>query len=156
MFLDFRAFSSDVFDGIMGLGTEPDSFFGALVEQGLPGKISSSYKICETRSHILLSALSALFSFYLTPKTIGSAELTLGGIDYSKFKEPMVFSTIRPNGAFWTLPSSRIIVNGQTNEVLSQTRDFIFDSATSNLVFPKALTEVCSLFPSQFPSDHAL
>ncbi|KAF5376976.1 hypothetical protein D9615_007213 [Tricholomella constricta] len=119
--IDFQSptFGQDPFDGIMGLGTEPDSFFGSLVAQGLP----------------------ALFSFYLTPHSIGNAELTLGGIDHSKFKGPMVFSPIHPNAGFWSLISNRVVVNGKTTESLSQPHRFIFDSATSNLVFPKTLTE---------------
>ncbi|RDB24648.1 putative vacuolar protease A [Hypsizygus marmoreus] len=119
--IDFQspAFSADPFDGIMGLGTAPESFFGKLVESGFP----------------------ALFSFYLTPHTVGKAELTLGGIDHSKFNTPMIFSAIHPNAGFWTLLSSRIVVNGKTTESLSQERRVIFDSATSNLVFPKNLTE---------------
>ncbi|KAF8060851.1 aspartic peptidase domain-containing protein [Lyophyllum atratum] len=113
------AFGADPFDGIMGLGTEPESFFGSLIAQGLP----------------------ALFSFYLTPKSIGHAELTLGGIDHSKFKGPLVFSPVQSNSGAWTLLSAGISVNGKTTESLSQAQRFIFDTGTSNLVFPKNLTE---------------
>lgn len=38
------------------------------------------------RMHILV----ALFSLYLTPQAVGNAELTLGGIDNSKFTGKLV------------------------------------------------------------------
>ncbi|GLB36719.1 putative acid protease [Lyophyllum shimeji] len=115
------AFSPDPMDGIMGLGTEPQSFFGSLIVQGLP----------------------ALFSFYLTPQSAGNAELTLGGIDESKFEGPMMFSPVQTNSfsGFWALLSSGVAVNGKTTDALKRPQRFIFDSGTSNLVFPKNLTE---------------
>ncbi|KAG6910653.1 hypothetical protein DXG01_009163 [Tephrocybe rancida] len=124
-----QAFAEDPFDGIMGLGTEPTSLFGSLISQGLPGTIC------------LKKAPVALFSFYLTPQSVGNAELTLGGIDNSKFKEPMVFSPLHSNSGFWTIVSSQVTVNGKTADSLLQPLRFIFDSGTSNLVFPKNLTE---------------
>ncbi|KAG6834680.1 hypothetical protein H0H93_008079, partial [Arthromyces matolae] len=111
-------FAPDPFDGIMGLGTDPTSFFGGLIAQGLP----------------------ALFSYYLSPDSVGHAELTLGGMDESRFIEPMVFSKIMENG-YWTLVSQGLAVNAKTNDILSEPIKFIWDTGTSNLVFPKNLTE---------------
>lgn len=56
-------FAPDPFSGILGLGSVPSGVFAGLEAQGLP----------------------SLFGFYLTPQSAGNAELTLGGIDSSKF-----------------------------------------------------------------------
>jgi hypothetical protein len=60
-------------DGITGI-------FSAFIEQGLPcKKVSSCLGSFSTQLQII-----ALFSLYLTPKSVGNAEITLGGIDESK------------------------------------------------------------------------
>jgi hypothetical protein len=54
--------------------------FGALIKQGVPcKKISLSWSFPKTQLQFI-----ALFSLYLTPKSVGNAELTFGGIDESK------------------------------------------------------------------------
>ncbi|KAJ7574402.1 aspartic peptidase domain-containing protein [Mycena floridula] len=116
-----RTFAPDPFDGIMGLFSSPGSFFQSLINQGLPPMIS----------------------FYFTPNTIGAAEMTLGGIDNTKFNSTMVFATIEPNlGGPWVLKSPGISVNGQqSSPLLTQPLDVMFDTGTSNIVFPRNLTE---------------
>lgn len=112
-------FDPDPFDGIMGLGLQTGSFFQSLVNQGLP----------------------SLFSLFLTPNSVGNAELTLGGIDNSKFTGTPTFLPVTGAGSFWELTSSQVAVNGKTTSTLRVTQGIIFDSGTSNLVFPTAITE---------------
>jgi len=111
-------FVPDPFDGIMGLGLESGSFFQSLTDQGLP----------------------PLFSLFLTPDKVGSAELTLGGTDPSKFSGTPVFAPAG-SGSHWELTSSKVSVNGKTTSTLQRSMGIIFDSGTSNLVFPKAVAE---------------
>jgi hypothetical protein len=46
-----------------------------------------------------------------------------------------------PSSGFWQLTSSEITVNGKSTSTLRQSRVFIFDSGTSNIVLPQADTE---------------
>ncbi|GAB1526988.1 hypothetical protein RhiTH_010163 [Rhizoctonia solani] len=114
-------FDADPFDGIFGMGYSADgTVFQNLVNQGLP----------------------AVFGMWLTPKSVGGAELTLGGIDNSKFSGPVTYIPVDPaTQGFWQLVSSQYAVNGKTSAALKKTTHVIFDSGTSNIVFPKAVTE---------------
>jgi hypothetical protein len=88
----------------------------------------------------------ALFGFYLTPNATGGAELTLGGIDQSKFNTSINTARISSSsGNFWQLESNAIFANGKTASILQTPSDIIFDSGTSNIVFPKNITEVTPL-----------
>lgn len=40
---------------------------------------------------LILQGLPSLFSLFLTPSSVGNAEMTLGGIDSSKFEGSFVF-----------------------------------------------------------------
>ncbi|KAK2464625.1 hypothetical protein APHAL10511_003318 [Amanita phalloides] len=109
-----KAFDIDPFGGIMGMSAMPQGFFAGIVKQGLP----------------------ALFSLYLTPKSVGHAELTLGGIDHTKFHgDPIYSSLLVDTGPVWQLLSSGITVNGKVTKLLASPRTIIFDSGTSNVVF---------------------
>ncbi|KAG6828205.1 hypothetical protein H0H92_008778 [Tricholoma furcatifolium] len=113
-------FDIDPFSGIQGMGATAEGFFAGLVEQGLP----------------------SLFSLYLTPIAIGNAELTIGGIDTTKFQgNPTYASLPEKSGSTWQLVSPSISVNGQTTSTLNVQRTIIFDSGTSNVLFPTATTE---------------
>jgi len=96
---------------------------------------------------------------YLTPQMVGNAELTLGGIDCTKFTGRLLFKSclfktesIPPgtpqyaslafNDSDWTLTSTGLSVNGKTNSILTQSRDIIFDSGTSNVLFSTDTAEV--------------
>ncbi|KAH8103475.1 acid protease [Cristinia sonorae] len=110
-------FSPDPFDGIQGIAASGSSLMRALINQGLP----------------------SLFSLFLTPNSVGNAEMTLGGIDNSKFQGDLVFAPMPAGtGATWQLTSSNIFVNGQSSTRLARSRTFIFDSGTSNIVLPQA------------------
>jgi len=112
-------FDPDPFDGIMGLGLQKGAFFQSLLNQGLP----------------------SLFSLFLTPDKVGGAELTLGGIDTSKFSGTPTFLPVVGAGSFWELTSSKVSVNGKTSSALQGSMGIIFDSGTSNLVFPQDIAE---------------
>ncbi|KAJ7586100.1 acid protease [Mycena floridula] len=115
-----QPFSADPYDGILGLFSSPGSFFQGLIDQGLP----------------------ALVSFYITPNATGDAELTLGGIDSSKFNSTMIFAPLVDDGSgAWILNSTAISVNGKTNDVLAVTTEMIFDTGTTNVFLPQNLTE---------------
>jgi len=112
-------FDPDPFDGIMGVGASAGSFFQSLVNQGLP----------------------SLFSLFLTPNSVGEAEMTLGGVDNTKMTGAMTFIPTTGRSSLWQLSSTGISVNGKTSSTLAVTRSIIFDSGTSNLVFPQATAE---------------
>ncbi|THU95408.1 acid protease [Dendrothele bispora CBS 962.96] len=107
------AFNIDPFSGIQGMGARAQGFFASLINQGLP----------------------ALFGMFLTPNSIGNAELTIGGIDESKFDGDLVFAPQAGTGATWELRSPGISVNGRTTSLLNTRRTIIFDSGTSNVLF---------------------
>ncbi|KAF8813784.1 acid protease [Phlegmacium glaucopus] len=107
-------FNIDPFSGIQGLSADAEGLFAALVQIGLP----------------------SLFSLYVTPKSVGNAELTIGGIDKSKFIGTPVFASLPPDsGSFWSLASPGLFINGQTTPLLSSSRTIVFDSGTSNILF---------------------
>ncbi|KAJ3554025.1 hypothetical protein NM688_g3316 [Phlebia brevispora] len=113
-------FAPDPFSGIQGMSPMATGFFEGLVEQGLP----------------------SLFGLFLTPKSVGNAELTLGGVDTTKFTGDITFASLfEASSGAWQLRSPSISVNGKTNSALKKTRTFIFDSGTSNVVMPQADTE---------------
>ncbi|GLB37625.1 putative peptidase A1 family protein [Lyophyllum shimeji] len=113
-------FNIDPFSGIQGMSATAQGFFASLISQGLP----------------------SLFSLYLTPKAVGNAELTIGGIDNIKFKgNPTYASLPAGSSSTWRLASPRLSVNGKTTSVLNTQRSIIFDSGTSNVLFSTATTE---------------
>ncbi|KZT73382.1 acid protease [Daedalea quercina L-15889] len=109
-----QAFDADPNGGIQGMGPDLIGFWSGLVDQGY----------------------DALFGLYLTPKSVGNAELTIGGIDSSKYTGNLIYSPISPEGSgLWELDSPALYVNGQTASTLSQKRTIIFDSGTPNVYF---------------------
>jgi hypothetical protein len=137
-----------------GMSAQAQGFFASLVDQGLP------CKSCHTSfgfSRLIFSP--ALFSLFVTPNAVGGAELTIGGIDESKFNGQqfvtllvcssktwagtLKFAPLADSGSpTWSLTSPRIAVNGKTTSLLKQSRDIIFDSGTSNILFSTSTTEV--------------
>lgn len=78
----------------------------------------------------------------LTPNAIGGAELTLGGVDSTKFTKALTYIPVVQSSSFWSLTSTQFSVNGKSSTALTKSTTIIFDSGTSNIVFPKATTEV--------------
>lgn len=60
------------------------------------------------------------------------------------FLGDLTFASL-PSGAgrTWQLSSPQLSVNGKTTALLKRTRDIIFDSGTSNVLFDTDTTEVC-------------
>lgn len=82
------------------------------------------------------SFFAALFSLYLTPHNTQEAELTIGGIDSSKYNGSLTYAPLPAgSGSTWQLSSPQIAVNGKTTSTLKAKRDIIFDSGTSNVLF---------------------
>ncbi|KAB5593458.1 hypothetical protein CTheo_3092 [Ceratobasidium theobromae] len=108
------------FDGVFGYNSH-GSFFQSLVDQGL----------------------APVLGFWLAPKDIGDAQMTLGGVDEAKLegKQVTYIPLAKEAHGFWQLESTQFGVNGQTNEELNQIRQVYFDTATANLQFPKNTTE---------------
>jgi hypothetical protein len=133
-----RTFAADLFDGIFGLslGGEPGGFFQTLVNQGYPG---DSMPSC--RCSYLLTNLLAIFSFYLTHRDKPQAELTLGGIDNTKFTGSITYSPLILPG-YWGLNSTGVFVNGKTSSELEKPIQPYIDSGLSNLSFNKKQAEV--------------
>ncbi|KAF7336871.1 Acid protease [Mycena venus] len=106
-------FLPDPFDGIMGIGADANDFFH---DAGYP----------------------AIFGMLFVPENEGGAgELTLGGVDTTKFNAPLLYSPLVVND--WFLLSTGIFVNGQTTSSLQNNNTFLFDSGTSNLVLNEPL-----------------
>ncbi|KAJ4481145.1 acid protease [Lentinula aciculospora] len=106
-------FDIDPFSGIQGMGARAQGFFAALIAGGLP----------------------SLFGLFLTPLSVGNAELTIGGIDETNFSGNLTFASQVGTGAAWELSSPGISVNGKTTSLLDTQRTIIFDSGTSNVLF---------------------
>jgi hypothetical protein len=71
----------------------------------------------------------AIFGMLFTPENEGGAELTLGGVDTTKFDAPLLYSPV--SKGFWELFSLGIYVNGETTSDLQNTVPLIFDSVSS-------------------------
>ncbi|TFY83622.1 hypothetical protein EWM64_g392 [Hericium alpestre] len=117
-------FFNDPYDGIVGMGFQPNGgIFPSLRKAGLP----------------------AIFSMFLTPHTVGDAELTIGGVDESKLKgQTLTYAPILPptdQTNFWQLASTNIIINSKdVQKSLFDGLPMVFDSGTSNIVMPTNLT----------------
>ncbi|KAG9121105.1 hypothetical protein FRC07_003065, partial [Ceratobasidium sp. 392] len=106
-------FWNDPFDGVFGMGYIANgTFFQNLVQHGLP----------------------PVMGFYLTPKAVGGAEMTIGGINNARIKGKTVYYIPISKGAwgFWQLESTQFAVNGKTNSALKQVRQVYFDTGTAN------------------------
>ncbi|KAJ7089207.1 acid protease [Mycena belliarum] len=127
-------FAINPFSGIQGMSAQAEGFFAGLIAQGLP----------------------SLFSLYVTPNAIGGAELTVGGIDSSKFNGTLTYApNSTPGTADWTLTSPMIAVNGKTTPLLRRSRDVFFDSGTSNILFSTDTTEAIYALISPNITAHA-
>ncbi|KAJ6483962.1 acid protease [Mycena sanguinolenta] len=122
-------FAMDPFDGIMGLSPDSKTFFNA-----------GGYR--------------ALMGMFFTPHNKGGAEVTLGGVDTTKFEKPLVYSTSLVDDD-WQLESLGIYVNGKTTSLLNSSVPLYFDSGTSNMLFVEeiALAIYSLISPDILPND---
>ncbi|KAF7342890.1 Acid protease [Mycena sanguinolenta] len=109
-------FLPDPFDGIRGLGPESAALFA---DGGYP----------------------AIFGMLFVPESEGGqGELTLGGVDTTKFSTSLLFSPQVGDGN-WQLASEGIFVNRKTASILQNNLTLIFDSGTSNMLFEQSIAE---------------
>ncbi|KAJ6507855.1 acid protease [Mycena vitilis] len=107
-------FLPDPFDGILGLGPDGGDLFDAA---GFP----------------------EIFGMLFVPESEGGAgELTLGGVDTTKFNGPVSYSPQVGQGN-WQIDSTGIFVNGQTASSIDKNVSLIFDSGTSNMLFVESI-----------------
>ncbi|KAL7785708.1 aspartic peptidase domain-containing protein [Trichoderma afarasin] len=115
------ALGVDPFDGIVGMGfssgltTGPHTFIGG---------VNGSGQIPE-----------AVYGLYLTPQSVGHAEISLGGVDSSKLVSEINYIPVFPatgqfNGTFEKVYVDNTITNVSSNYA-------IYDSGTANIVAPK-------------------
>lgn len=115
------AFGIDPFDGIIGMGFPSGLTTGT---QTFLSGIVSSGQIPE-----------AIYGLYLTPHSVGHAEISLGGVDSSKLTSDINYIPVFPvtgpfNGTF-----EKVYVNNKATKVSSNYA--IYDSGTANIVAPK-------------------
>lgn len=91
---------------------------------------------------LIINFQTAIFGMYLTPQKVGNAELTIGGLDTSKYTGSLTYAALPSGAGDWEIPSSAISVNGKTSTTLTKSRSVIFDSGTSNVLFDTKTTEV--------------
>ncbi|KAJ7644665.1 aspartic peptidase domain-containing protein [Roridomyces roridus] len=110
-------FSPDPFDGIFGLSPQSGIFDSA--------------------------GYDAVFGMFFSPHSVGGAgEMTLGGVDTTKFTGDLMYSPIvDADQGSWQIESLGISVNGQVERSLQQNLTLIFDSGTSNILFEQPVAE---------------
>jgi hypothetical protein len=77
----------------------------------------------------------ALFSMAMTPKAVGKAQLTIGGIDQSRIKGAINYIPVNSASGAWAIKFQSVLVNGKNVGIRSQTT--IADSGTSNIIAPR-------------------
>lgn len=112
------------YDGLLGLAFQSDSvtkstpFFQRLIDNG--------------------EVAEGVYGFYLSPIDVGHAELTLGGVDYSRMTGPLralpVDTEATANLGHFLANFTDIIVNSQGGYFTGGSA--VFDSGTSNIVAP--------------------
>ncbi|KAF2415595.1 acid protease [Tothia fuscella] len=115
-------FGNTELEGIIGMGFKRSSSIG-----GTP----FLHTLIEKQK------LPPIFSMYLTPKAIGNAQLTIGGIDESKHQGKINYLPIEAGRGYWNVSTGfqKIAVNGVDVSELS-VKYAIADSGTSNMVAP--------------------
>lgn len=141
------------------MSARAQGFFLSLVDQGLPcAGIRSSDRFFGLQMFGSVQPSSACISLHKRweMQSWRSEELTVpnlpvGGdhhFELCPFNAEIIspgtpqFASLASNGATWTLNSPRLSVNGKTNSILTQSRNIIFDSGTSNVLFSTDTTEV--------------
>lgn len=84
--------------------------------------------LCSTRPRKADSIRPAVFSLALLPHGTSGSELTLGGIDTTKYTKALTYIPVVSGSSFWELKSTQFSVNGKSNLALSLSHNIIFDS----------------------------
>jgi hypothetical protein len=74
-----------------------------------------------------------MFSLLMSPKSVGRAQLTLGGTDPSKYSGSINYLPV-PSGPSWRIRFDAISVNGKATGIRSQYA--VADTGTSNMIAP--------------------
>ncbi|KAM0258943.1 hypothetical protein ACHAQJ_003599 [Trichoderma viride] len=115
------AFGVDPFDGIVGMGfqsglsTGPQTFLDALNSSGQIGQ--------------------AVYGLYLTPQSVGHAEVSLGGVDSSKLTSAINYIPVYPTTGQFNGTFEGVYVNNKTTDISPNYA--IYDSGTANIAAPK-------------------
>ncbi|KAF7328800.1 putative vacuolar protease A [Mycena venus] len=108
-----------------------------------------SFLLIQNQSQYICEPFIRSMAFIWPPHSVGGAEMTLGGVDSSKFTSQTTFAPIVADGhGAWILNSSGIAVNGQTNDVLAVHTEVLFDTGTTNVFLPLAMAEALYAFIS--------
>lgn len=89
-----------------------------------------------------------LFGMFLTPKALGNAELTLGGMDSSKFIPPITWSPVALASGSWNFTFQSVTANGK--KISTPKKWAIADSGTSNIYAP--LKDTLAVYAAISPS----
>ncbi|KAF2670776.1 acid protease [Microthyrium microscopicum] len=102
-----------------------------------PGALSTSKSATYFQTLIKQGSVKqAIFSLFLSPKKVGKAEITIGGIDQTKFTGNISYPPQNTALPYWNVQFQSITVNGKASNVRGQTA--IADSGTSNIIAPFA------------------
>ena len=112
------------FDGIMGMG---------------PGKYGQLQNV--TLFHQLIeqgAVKDSVFGIYfdrINDSTSSDSEVTLGGVDTSKFTGDLVYNNLVPNASHWQISLDDLIVNGSPLGFKDRTANI--DTGTSYITIPE-------------------
>jgi hypothetical protein len=76
-----------------------------------------------------------MFSLYLSPKSVGNAELTIGGTNHARYSGDITYIPVDSSRGAWSIKFQSISVNGQ--QMVISARTAIADSGTSNMIAPR-------------------
>jgi len=107
-------------DGIIGMG------FRAMSQLNGPTFVDGLFRGGQISQPI--------FGLYLTPKSVGNAQLTLGGTDPSKYTGNINFLPVDARKPYWNVPFQSITVNGRPSKVQPQVA--VADSGTAGMIAP--------------------
>lgn len=80
-----------------------------------------------------------MFGLYLSPKKVGDAELSLGGINKARTTGEITYIPVDTSNNAWSIRFKSVAVNGQMTDIPGQMA--IADSGTSNMIAPRANLE---------------
>ncbi|KAH8809448.1 aspartic peptidase domain-containing protein [Xylogone sp. PMI_703] len=113
-------FANDPFDGIMGMAFSGDLTVGT---NTFLGALNSTGQVDQ-----------ALYGLYLTPESIGNAEISIGGVDASKYTSDIYYFPVNSTTGLFTIKFDSVYVNKQNTNITSAPA--IIDSGTANIVAP--------------------
>lgn len=80
-----------------------------------------------------------MFGLYLSPKSVGNAEMTIGGTDKARYSGNITYIPVDSSSGAWSIRFKSVSVNGRMTDIAGQRA--IADSGTSNMIAPRANVE---------------